>query len=168
MSPEKPDYLVIGQITAPRGIRGEVKVQVLTDFPERFSQTDRVLLGPTHEPYYIERARPFKQWMLLKFEGLDDRDAVESLRGLTISVPIDEAVPLEQGEYYEYQLLGLEVWTEDDERLGTLKEIIFTGGADVYVIAQDGRERLLPAIEDVVLDIDLEQERIRVRLLEGL
>lgn len=168
MAPSKPDYLAIGQITAPRGVKGEVKAVILTDFPERFLDLGQVYLGPRHEPYELESARFFKQWVLLKFEGIDGRDAVESLRGLSIEIPIEAAIPLAPDVYYEHEIIGLEAWTEDGERLGVITEIIYTGSNDVYVIDRGGTELLIPALDEVVLNIDLDQGRMLVHLMEGL
>ncbi len=107
--------------------------------------------------------------MVVKIAGYDDRQAAESLRGLRFYIPASEAMPLDEDEYYVWQIEGLEVWTTDDQYLGVVTEVIFTGSNEVYV-AQDesGREVLIPAIEDVVQEVDLEGGRLIVQLLEGL
>ena len=166
--PPQPEYLTIGRIAAPRGLRGEVKVEILTDFPDRFSLLDRVYLGPGHVPYQLEGFRRDKQWALLKFRGHDTRESVENLRSLLVDIPASQAMPLGPDEHYEYQIVGLQVWTEDEQLLGRVDEILFTGGNDVYVVKGAGKEILIPVINDVVLDIDLEAGRILVRLMEGL
>lgn len=168
MSPE-PEYLTIGRITAPRGLQGEVKVEILTDFPDRFSLLDRVYLGPDHVAYRIAGFRRDKQWALLRFRGHNTRESVEKLRSLLIDIPASEAMPLGPDEHYEHQIVGLEVWTEDERLLGRVTEILYTGGNDVYVVRRGtGKELLIPVIKDVVLDIDLDAGRILVRLMEGL
>ena len=166
--PPDPEYLTIGRIAAPRGLRGEVKVEILTDFPDRFSLLDRVYLGPGHTLYELEGFRRDRKWALLKFRGYDTRDSVEHMRSLLVGIPASEAMPLGPDEYYEHQIVGLQVWTEDEQFLGRLDAILFTGGNDVYVVKGAGKEILIPVIQDVVREIDLDAGRILVRLMEGL
>ena len=164
----EPRYLVIGRVARPWGIRGEVKVEVMTDFPDRFSLLRKVYLGPEAVPFALDSSRLHKGAALLKLEGCHDRTSVEKLRGQLVQIPIEEAVPLEQDEYYEHQIIGLAVWTTEGERLGTVDEVISTGANDVYVVRGKEREILIPAIEGVVLEISLAQGRLVVELMEGL
>ena len=163
-----PRYLVIGRVAKPWGIRGEVKVEIMTDFPDRFSLLRKVYLGPKAVPFALKGFRLHKGAALLKLEGCHDRTTVEKLRGQWVQIPFEEAVSLEQDEYYEYQIVGLAVWTAGGEYLGTVDEVISTGANDVYVVRGEGREVLIPAIEDVVLEINLAQGRMVVELMEGL
>ena len=163
-----PRYLVIGRVAKPWGVRGEVKVEVMTDFPDRFSLLRKIYLGPEAVPFALEGFRLHQGAALLKLKGCHDRTTVEKLRGQWVQIPIEEAVSLEQDEYYEYQIVGLAVWTADGEYLGTVDEIISTGANDVYVVRGEGREALIPAIEDVVLKINLAQGQLVVELMEGL
>lgn len=163
-----PRYLVIGRIARPWGIQGEVKVEIITDFPDRFSLLRKVYLGPEAVPFALKSSRLHKGAALLKLEGCHDRAAVEKLRGQLVQIPIEEAVPLEQDEYYEHQIVGLAVWTTEGEHLGAVDEVISTGSNDVYVVRGKEREVLIPAIEDVVLEINLAQGRLVVELMEGL
>lgn len=164
----EPRYLVIGQIVAPWGVRGEVKVTIETGFPERFKQLQRVYLGEQVTPFVLERSRLHKGHALLKLEGCDDRAVAEKLRGQWVQIPIEEAMPLGEDEYYVYQIVGLEVWTTAGEHLGRVSEILFTGANDVYVVWGEKGEILIPAVEDVVLEVDLAGGRLIVELLEGL
>jgi 16S rRNA processing protein RimM len=172
----EPRYLVIGRVIGPWGVRGEVKVEIITDFPDRFSLLRRVYLGPEAEPVIVEGFRLHQAAAILKLKGCRDRTAAEKLRGQLVQIPIEEAVPLEEDEYYEHQIIGLAVWTARGEYLGKVEEIIFTASNDVYVVrgqacpehSQRGREILIPAIEDVVLEINLAQGRMVVELMEGL
>lgn len=164
----EPRYLVIGRVAKPWGIRGEVKVEITTDFPDRFTLLRKVYLGPEAVPFVLEGFRLHQRSALLKLEGCHDRTAVEKLRGQWVQIPIEEAMPLEQDEYYEYQIIGLAVWTTDGEYLGTVDEVISTGANDVYVVRGEEHEILIPAIEDVVLEINLAQGRMVVELMEGL
>ncbi|MBM4466036.1 MAG: 16S rRNA processing protein RimM [Chloroflexi bacterium] len=163
-----PRYLVIGRVTRPWGTRGEVKVEIMTDFPDRFSLLRKVHLGPEAMAFALESFRLHKGAALLKLEGCHDWAAAEKLRGQLVQIPIEEAVPLEEDEYYQHQIVGLAVWTVGGEYLGTVDEVISTGSNDVYVVRDEGREVLIPAIEDVVLEIDLSQRRLVVELMEGL
>lgn len=168
MPAKPPEYLNIGQILAPHGVLGEVKVSVATDFPERFAPRLVVYLGPQHLKHIVQTVRSHKHWVLLTFKGLSGREAVEGLRGLSVDVPLAKAVPLAEGQYYEHQIIGLKAWTEEGRYLGEVTEIIVTGSNDVYVLSNEGKELLIPALQSVVLKVDLEQERLLVRLMEGL
>lgn len=140
----------------------------MTDFPDRFALLRKVYLGPEAVPFALEGFRLHKGSALLKLEGCHDRAAVERLRGQLVQIPIEEAMPLDQDEYYEYQIVGLTVWTKEGEYLGTVDEVISTGSNDVYIVRGKGREILIPAIEDVVLEVNLAKRRLIVELMEGL
>lgn len=170
----EPRYLTVGQVVGAHGIRGELKIAILTDDPQRFGLLERVFVGREGEepvPWLLAGYRLHKEWALFRLEGCDDRTTAETFRGCLIQVPREEAIPLEEGEYFEHQILGLGVWTVHDEYLGEVLEIIYTGANEVYVVQgtdPSHREILIPAIEDVVLEVDLEAERILVELPEGL
>jgi 16S rRNA processing protein RimM len=164
----EPRYLVVGRIVAPWGVRGEVKVALETDFPERFERLKRVYLGEKAISFVLEGSRLHKRHALLKLGGCDDRDAAEKLRGQLVQIPIEEAMPLGEDEYYVYQIVGLDVWTGEEEYLGRVSEVLFTGANDVYVVQGERGEILVPAVEDVVLEIDLAGGRLTVELMEGL
>jgi 16S rRNA processing protein RimM len=170
----EPRYLAVGQVAGAHGVRGELKVDILTDDPHRFGRLRQVYVGyedqePT--PMLLKGYRLHKGRALLRLVGFDDRAAAQTLQGLFVYVSREEAIPLEQGEYFEHQILDLEVWTVDGEYLGRVADIIYTGANEVYLIRGTGpglREILLPAIKDVVLEVDLDAGRLVVRLLEGL
>ncbi len=143
-------------------------MEIITDSPDRFSLLRKVYLGPEAVPFIVEGFRFHQAAAILKLKGCRDRTAVEKLRGQLVQIPIEEAVPLKEDEYYEHQIVGLAVWTAQGEYLGTVEEIIFTGSNDVYVVRRPGREILIPAIEDVVLEVNLAQRRMVVELMEGL
>ena len=168
----KEDRLVaVGRITGAHGIRGEVKVEILTDFPERFSPGSSLLLvPPAGEPRKVAvlSSRQHKGRMLVALEGVADRNDAEGLRGSWLKIGEDELTPLPSGRYYQFELLGLAVVTEEGEALGEVEEIMPTGGNLVLAVRRGGREVLLPFIDDVVLEVDLEARRMTVRLLEGL
>jgi 16S rRNA processing protein RimM len=146
-----------------------LRVEILTDYPERLAQLDTVYVGPHHQPYEPVRVRLHKGAMLLTLASCTDRDAAEALRGALVQIRLEDAVPLEQDEYYHYQLEGLAVETDQGERLGEIVEVLSPPGAnDVYVVYGPRGELLIPAIEDVVMDIDMDAEKIVIHVLPGL
>jgi 16S rRNA processing protein RimM len=160
-------------VSRPHGVRGEIRVEIITEYPERLSlHADFYLAHPdsptTVRRYQVEKVRIHRDVALLKLAGCDDRNTADELRGLLVQIPIEDAVPLEEGEYYLYQIIGVRVETEDGEGLGQVVDVIETGANDVYVVRGPRGEVLLPAIEDVVLDLDLETRRMVVHLLTGL
>lgn len=166
--PERPTHLVVAQVLAPWGHRGEVRAEILTDFPKRFAGMERIFVGDDLVPYRVQSARLHKGNVVLKLEGIDNPDQAEHLRGELLYVPVEEAVPLGKDQYYQYQIMGLEVWTVEGRFLGRVTEILETGANDVYVAEQDGREVLIPAVAEVVQEVDLKRHRLMVKLLPGL
>jgi 16S rRNA processing protein RimM len=170
----EPRFLAVGQVSGAHGIHGEIRVTILTEDPQRFGRLRRVWLGRDDQeptPWTLEGFRLHKGRALLKLEGCDDRSMAESLRPNLVLIPLEEAIPLEEDEYYEHQIVGLEVWTTSGEQLGKVEDILYTGANEVYIVrdqAPGGREILIPAIEDVVVEIDLEAGRITIEPLEGL
>lgn len=168
ISSEPPRYLAVARILRPWGVRGMVKVKELSDFPERFVQTKEFYVGEDHRPLRLEESGGHRGARLLKFAGYDTPEACNELRDQVLYIPIDEAMPLSEGEYYIYQIIGLEVWTDEDELLGTLTDVWETGANDVYVVDRDGQTILLPAISEVILNTDLDRKRMTIHLLDGL
>jgi len=163
-----PRYVAIGRVVAPWGVKGEVKVDILTDSPERFALLEKVYLGDKARPFALKGFRFHKGQVILKLEGCETRNDAEALRGMLVQIPLEETLPLEEGEYYEFEIIGLEVWTKEGDFLGEVKEIIYTGANDVYVVRGPKGEVLIPAIEEVILDVDLDRGRMTVELMEGL
>ncbi len=165
----EPRFLVVGQIAKPHGVRGDVRVVLHTDLPERFNWLDEIYIGDKDpQPVPIEYSRFHKEWVLLKFEGYDDRDAVEVLRGQLLQVREDQAIPLEEDEYFLFELIGLSVISDDGEHLGELVQVIETGANNVFVVRGQQGEILIPDIAEVVLDINFDNRQITVHLLPGL
>lgn len=166
--------VAIGEITAPQGVRGEVRVQPLTDHPERFVSLRQVWLGePRNVRVQVEQARPHKGFWVVKLGGIQDRNQAEVLRGVRLEVEPEERVPLKPGEYYVDDLLGLPVVTVEGRLLGRLEDVLRTGANDVWVVRGDPargevREVLLPALKDVVRQVDLAAGRLVVEPLPGL
>ncbi|MGC9333291.1 MAG: ribosome maturation factor RimM [Anaerolineae bacterium] len=170
----EPRFLAIGQVVGVHGVRGELKVQVLIEDAHRFGRLDQVFVGRDDRDavaWPVSGCRLHKDHVLLKLEGCDDRTLAESFRGQLVQIPFEKAIPLEEGEYYEHQIIGLEVWTSAGEYLGRIEEILYTGANEVYVVREAKLARgeiLIPAIADVVLVVDLEAGRMEIDLMEGL
>jgi len=165
----EPVLLVVGKIRRPHGLAGEALVEVYNDFPEPLLPNTVVFAGEAHQPLTIQRHRMHNKGLLLTFEGITAPEQVGYFRNQMLYMPAVDRPPLEEGKYYHHQMLGLSVVDESGQELGELTEILKTGANDVYVVKRaDASELLLPAISEVVLDVDLPRKRIRVHLLPGL
>ena len=189
------DFLRVGVVTTTHGVHGEVKVYPTTDDPKRFLNLERVFVDEVMSPpgnagkpassakpdnaskpakivrteRGIENVKFFKNLVILKLSGIDDMDRAAKLRGAELYVSREDAVPLEEGEYYIADLLGMEVYSDEGEKLGVVQDVLETGANDVYMVRRPkGNPLLLPAIPDCVLDIDVEAGRMRVHIMEGL
>lgn len=165
------DLLQVGIITATHGIRGEVKVFPTTDDPERFSDLKEVLLdtGKEKKTLAVAGVKYFKQYVILKFKGYDDINLVEPFKKKSLWVTRENAVPLEEDEYFIADLIGLKVITDEDKTLGCITDVLQTGANDVYQVTDEkGREILLPAIKDCILSVSLTEGKMRVHVLKGL
>ena len=163
--------LRVGVITSAHGIKGEVKVFPTTDDAKRFKELKKVILdtGKEYIPMEIEHVKFFKNMVILKFKGYDNINEIEKYKSRDLLITRDQAVDLEPDEYFITDLIGLTVVSDQGAELGTLKDVLETGANDVYVVAmKDGKELMLPAIGDCILNVDLEQRRMEVHVLEGL
>jgi 16S rRNA processing protein RimM len=175
MSQPRPPFLLIGEVLRPHGIRGELRMRLLTAYPERVARLETVYLAesidaPQRTPYRVQGMRMNAPYGLLKLHGIDDRTIAERLRGLMVMVDIEHAVPLEEGEFYLYQLIGLHVVLSDGTPLGTLSDVLEAAGAnDVYVVDSPVYgEVLIPVIPQTILSTDMEARVLTVQLPEGL
>jgi 16S rRNA processing protein RimM len=165
----EPSFLAIGRIARAHGVRGEVRVVVYTDSPERFTWLKTVYVGEKDpRPVGVSAVRFHKEQVILKLEGYDDRDSVEALRGQLLQVPESEGIPLAEGEYYLHQLIGLNVYSDEGDHLGELVEFLETGANLVFVVRGERGEMLLPDTKEVVQAIDFDNGRMTVHLLPGL
>ena len=165
------DLLQVGIITSTHGVRGEVKVYPTTDDPRRFRRLKEVVLDTGREKLNleIEGVKFFKQFVILKFKGLDNINDIEKYRQKSLNVTRKNAVRLQRDEYFIADLIGLKVQDEDGTELGTVKDVIETGANDVYEVEMaDGRSLLLPAIKQCILNVDVENGMMQVHVLEGL
>ncbi len=164
----KPRYLTIGRVLKPWGFRGELKIDLMTDFPERFASLKTVYLGDDAKPFPVERAHLVSKAVRLKLKGIDTELAAARLRNQLVQIPTDEAVPLPDGKYYLYQLVGLRVKTMQGQDLGEVVDVLETGANNVYVVKSGEREILIPAIEPVVKKVDLANGEMLIEPMEGL
>ena len=165
------DLLQVGIITSTHGVRGEVKVYPTTDDPRRFRRLKEVVLDTGKEKMNleIEGVKFFKQFVILKFKGLDNINDIEKYRQKSLYVTRKDAVRLQRDEYFIADLIGLKVQDEDGKELGTVKDVIETGANDVYEVEMaDGKSLLLPAIKQCILNVDVENGTMQVHVLEGL
>lgn len=165
------DLLQVGIITSTHGVRGEVKVYPTTDDPRRFRRLKEVVLDTGKEKMNleIEGVKFFKQFVILKFKGLDNINDIEKYRQKSLYVTRKNAVRLQRDEYFIADLIGLKVQDEDGKELGTVKDVIETGANDVYEVEMaDGKSLLLPAIKQCILNVDVENGIMQVHVLEGL
>lgn len=165
------DFLRVGVITSTHGLRGEVKVYPTTDDKNRFKELKTCLLdtGKKKITLEIERVRFFNQYVILKFKGIDDINEIEKYKGKDLLISREDAVKLEENENFIPDLIGLDVVTDEGSHFGKVTDIMQTAANDIYVIAgDDGREYLFPSIQECILQVDLEQNRVIVHIMEGL
>ncbi len=168
------EHIAVGRIKGPHGIKGEVKILSLTDFPSRFRPGLVLFISPPLgqiQRLTIESMKPKAKDLIIKFEDIDTREQAESLRGRSLEVSVDELENLPEGEYWQFQIVGLEVYTTDNLYLGRVSDILQTGANDVYVVesAEPEREQvLIPAIKQVVKRVDLKKGILIIEPMPGL
>jgi len=167
------DRLVaIGEIGRPHGVRGEVRVTPLTDHPERFERLRECLLWDEARdrrlPCRISAARAQGDALVVALAGYDSPEAVRALTGWLLAVPESEVLPAPEGHFYPWQLVGCRVLTEDGREIGSVLRIEGSGAQDLWVVGAAGREHLVPAVADIVREVDLDGRRIVIRPPEGL
>ncbi len=160
------EKIKIGQIVNAVGLKGEVKVYNYSDSQERYYDLQTVYLDD--KLYEIEKVRFQQHLVILKFKGVDDRNAAESLKGKYLNITEADLKELPEGTYYIRDLIGVLVVLESGEVLGTLTNVLQNFAQDLYEIDVNGKKVLLPAVNEFVLDVDLESRRVTVRLPEGL
>jgi 16S rRNA processing protein RimM len=164
------EWATIGKVVALFGLRGELKVRTLTDIPNRFAELDAVHVGDTHARHIIQGVRPYKgDMILLKLKGFDDATGAEKLRDADLCIPLSKLAKLPPDSYYQHDILGLRVFTLNNKPLGTIVDILVTGSNDVYVIkTESGTQQLIPAIKDVIKQIDLIRHTMHIDPIPGL
>lgn len=166
MKPSGLEYITIGQVLAPWGLEGKLKVEVITDFPHRLSPRSQLYVD--RQPVTIAGTSWQKGKAIIKLEGIDSVEQAEELRDKTLEIHRRQLETLPEGQYYHFQLIGLEVWTTEGKRLGKVIRVLSAPSNDNYVVSGEKGEILIPAIEDVVKSVDLESGRITIEAIEGL
>ena len=164
-------FLQVGVITQTHGVRGEVKVFPTTDDPERFLDLKKVLLDTGKEKISLEikSVKFFKQFVIVKFKGIDNINDIERYKRCPLLVNREDAVELEEDEYFIADMIGMAVWTDDNQEFGTLKDVIETGANDVYIIqSKDHGEVLVPAIKECIIDVNVVEQKMVIHLMDGL
>lgn len=164
-------YLEIGQIVNTFGIKGIVKVKPFTDNIRRFDKLKKVYIKNKEgkKEYEIEEVKYHKNMVLIKFVGIENPEEANLLRESYLLIDREKEEPLEEGTYYIVDMIGLEVYTDKGEKLGILEDIFNTGSNDIYVVKNElGKQILLPAIEEVIKKVDMENKKITVHLIPGL
>jgi 16S rRNA processing protein RimM len=164
------EWATIGKIVAPFGLRGQMKVKSLTDIPDRFAQLEQVYLGPEYKSYAVKEVRPYKSDMvLLKIAGISNATSADSLRGQDVFIPAEQMAKLPPDFYYQHDILGLAVEKLNGQTVGTIVDIMLTGGNDVYVIkASDGKQFLIPAVKSIIKQVDLIRRVMYIEPIGGL
>ena len=163
--------LQVGVISSTHGVRGEVKVFPTTDDVKRFKRLKEVILDTGKEELVleIEGVKFFKQFVILKFKGFDNINEIEKYKTKSLYVTRANAVRLRKDEYFIADLQGLTVINEEEQVIGTLRDVMETGANDVYIVDMtDGREVLIPAIKECILNVDVEGGKIQIHIMDGL
>jgi len=166
MKPSELEFIVIGQILVPWGSKGKLKVEVVTDFPQRFKPSSKIYIN--RQPMTIDSTSWHKGKAIIKLNTIDSIEDAQRLQGQPIEIHHSQLQPLPEGQYYHFQLIGLEVRTTGGELLGNITQILTADSNDNYVVRGTEGEILIPAIEDVVKSIDLNKGCIIIEAIDGL
>jgi 16S rRNA processing protein RimM len=164
--------ITIGKAIKPFGVKGEMKIEPLTDFPERFKKLRRVYLVSQAGTELASEVRSVRYDaggnLYLRFSGYDSPEKAKELNGWFLKVPREEAVPLPEGSYYHFELIGMEVFSEAGEKLGSIVDVFETGSNDVYVVKLGRKEIYLPATKEIIRQVDRAQKRMVIHVMDGL
>jgi len=169
--PNETEWATVGKVVAPFGVHGELKILSFTDIPNRFAELKTIHLGPDHICYQIKSARPYKgEMVVLKLAGIEDANTAETVRNHVLAIPISQLAKLPPDSYYQHDIVGLQVVTLDGRSLGEVIDIIETGSNDVYVIkaATGGKDILIPAIKEIIKQVDLIRKMMYIEPIKGL
>jgi 16S rRNA processing protein RimM len=164
------DWVTVGNIVGVFGLRGEIKVEPWSSFPDRFAKTEILYAGPKHTPYRVLGAHPHKRHILLQLEGITSVEAAERLVGQALSIPAEQIHDLPDDSFYLHDLIGLEVVHTNGRKLGVVKDVLVTGGIDLFVISgyRSGQDMLLPAVKEFIKSIDIPSGVLKVDPIPGL
>ncbi|MFZ2098269.1 MAG: ribosome maturation factor RimM [Anaerolineales bacterium] len=167
--PGEPAFLAVGKLRRAHGVRGEILMEVFTDFPERFKAGVVLFLESGSDPLHLVKCRPHREGLLMTFNGYTTPEAIGQFRNQILYVKTDDRPPLPDGEYYQHQLIGLQVTSEAGVPLGKVVEILETGASDVLVVRPEvGPEVLIPIVDEFVQNIDLAKGEILVHIIPGM
>jgi 16S rRNA processing protein RimM len=159
----------VGKILGPHGVKGEVKVLPLTDFPRRFQKNKMFWIDSVQKKMQVETVRTQGAFLLMKFIGIEQREDAEKIKNALIQVEHSETIKLPPGQYYHFEIMGLKVFKKNGEFIGRVQEILETGANDIYIVERDDKEKLLvPALKKVVTEIDIANGLMVVELPPGL
>jgi 16S rRNA processing protein RimM len=167
----KPKFVVIGRVKRAHGTKGEVQLQVLTDYPGKIKQGLEVFVTETggERRLTLEGVRAARNVLILKFEGIDSRDDVEAVKGRLIEIPFEAAEKLPPGSYWYHDIIGILVYDSSEHLIGRVEDIMRTGGNDVYLVRNEkGKEFLIPAIKEVIKKVDVAKRKMVIEPMEGL
>ena len=173
----EPSFLVVGHLRRPHGTRGDIFVEPLTDHPDtvfapgarlRVSDPDGDAPDELFPPLEVTEVRPHRNGLLVRFQGIQDRDRLDFFRNRYLLIPFEQAAPLAQGELFQHQLVGLTVVTGEGDQVGTVREIYDQGPVDLLAVTTEEGEILIPFTREVVVEWDLEERRLVVDPPEGL
>ena len=164
--PSEPVFIIIGRILSPWGNEGKLKVAVETDFPQRFTSSSKVYIN--QQLATIDSVRWHKGNAIIKLSSIDSVEEAKKLQGQSVEIHHSQLQPLTEGQYYHFQLIGLEVWTTQGELIGKITEILSKTSNDIYIINGARGEILVPAIEDVVKLIDTDKGYLIIEAIKGL
>jgi 16S rRNA processing protein RimM len=164
------ELYAIGVVTGARGLKGEIKVKPLTDYPDRFNHLKSIILykSEPHVTYDIQRVRFHKNLVILQLKGVETRTDAEKLAGFELLIRKEELIELENDEYFWFDLIGMEVSTTDNVIIGTIKKILDGPANDIYVIENDGTEHLIPAVKQVIVHVDIKNKKMVIDPMPGL
>ncbi len=163
------DYVAVAKLRRAHGLKGEVLAEVLSDFPDRIIPQAEFFLGPDHEPITVRAVREHTDGLLLSFDEFTSRESWQGRQNQFLFTLVKDLPALEDGEYYQHQLIGLKVEDQDGEELGQIAEILETGANDVYLLRDpEGKERLVPATTEVIREINIEVGLMRIQAIPGL
>lgn len=167
---DSQDWVAVGEVVAPFGMRGELKVRPLTDFPERFARTATIYSGAEHTPHAVEAARIHGDQVILRLAGVTTIADAEALRGTTLWIPASELLPLPPDTYYLHDLVGLRVRHVDGRALGVVGDVLTGAGNDLLVVRDtpSGAETLLPAVKEFIKRVDVAGGELLVEPIPGL
>ncbi len=167
--PGEPAFLAVGKLRHAHGVRGEILMEVLTDFPERLKPGITLYLDEGDRALQLTHCRHHNEGLLLTFQGLSTPEEVGLLRNQLLYVRADDRPPLEEGEFYQHQLINLSVVNDAGEPIGVVNEILETGASDVLVVRPaTGPEVMIPMVDEFILEVDLECHQIKVHLIPGM